>query len=377
LTGRHLGGHPLTDYISKINKKLGFKRNQYFKPVRKQRYCLEANVQKTYRTLKDEASLLYETARHYFNIHTMDSLEAGLKLARDAMKEYPMGDPRTLTVIGYSYLNLGHIGYCVRRPGVAMPLARRAAKAAIKQNEKLARAHGLLGLISLIYDFDWKTAEEKLQEALKLNADEPGALLAYSHLLISSGRTTEGIERIDRAVHAVPTEPIITVSRGWLHVLAGDLTEGLSLCEKACEAYRKLGPAHILLGFAYELNNRPKDAIASYRESLRIEPSAVGLSWLGHLYGKLGKQDLSMGTLKKIKELRQVRKIAYEPAYCKALVYAGLNRTQEAARQLKKARTEHCDWLIHLGVDPRWSPLKKEPVFEEVLEEVGLRTPGG
>jgi tetratricopeptide (TPR) repeat protein len=136
-------------------------------------------------------------------------------------------------------------------------------------------------------------------------------------------------------------------------------------CEKvARQAHSKLEPAHILLGFAYELNNRPKEAIASYRESLRLEPSAARLSWLGHLYGKLGKEDLSMGTLKKIKELRHARKIAYEPAYCEALVYAGLNRTQDVARQRKKARAEHCDWLIHLDVDPRWSPLEKEPIFE-------------
>ena len=128
-----------------------------------------------------------------------------------------------------------------------------------------------------------------------------------------------------------------------------------------------------MLGLAYELNNKPEDAIKSYRESLRLEPSAIGFAWLGHLYAKLGEKTLALETLKKISRLKREKKIGYEPAYCKALVYAGLNRSRETAQQLKKAQEEHCDWLIHLQVDPRWKPIKNEPLFEEVLVAVGLR----
>lgn len=173
LHDRLRAGYPAIHYLSKIRKKLGLGRNEFFKTIRKKGYRLEADVKELPQDFHSEASFLYKTAIHHFNIHTADSLQLSLDQSLEAINTHPNGDPRTLITLGYCYANLGHIAYCTMRPEDAMPLARQAAKAALDEDDSLARAHGLLGLVSLIYDFDWEAAKGEFEKALKLNPDEP------------------------------------------------------------------------------------------------------------------------------------------------------------------------------------------------------------
>lgn len=77
-------------------------------------------------------------------------------------------------------------------------------------------------------------------------------------------------------------------------------------------------------------------------------------------------------------ELDQLYKrgtISYVPSYCRALVFAGLGEVDECLNALEHACKEHCDWLIHLGVERRWNPVRQTLRFKQLAQKIGVKAP--
>ena len=60
--------------------------------------------------------------------------------------------------------------------------------------------------------------------------------------------------------------------------------------------------------------------------------------------------------------------------YWLAIAYLGLGLRDEALHQLERACEDRFDWLISLGVEPMFDPLRSNPRFQNLLKRVGLST---
>jgi tetratricopeptide (TPR) repeat protein len=256
-----------------------------------------------------------------------------------------------------------------------MPKARLAAGCALHEDPEWGRAYGVLGLICLIFDFDWLSAETFMKRALELHTNEPSTLLSYAHLLISCGRIGEGLDAINTAVAGARTDQIIHASVGWIYMLAGDAEQGEKLALKALDRFPNFAPTLFLLGQIYEVQQKYDDAMKSYRHALKLETTPVALASIGHLYGIQGKRNLAYSVLRDLRELYTRKKIAYLPAYCEALVYAGLGQKTPCLDALERAFEQRCDWLMHLRVEPRWRFLRNSGRFRKLIDRVGIPIP--
>ncbi len=90
------------------------------------------------------------------------------------------------------------------------------------------------------------------------------------------------------------TDPI-TIEQGCNAVIAGRAAEGIALLEPYRNSqFRNWWPMHYYLAQAYTDTDRPDDAVASYREVLRIVPSNTdALLALSELYEALGNDELA------------------------------------------------------------------------------------
>jgi hypothetical protein len=94
----------------------------------------------------------------------------------------------------------------------------------------------------------------------------------------------------------------------------------------------------------------------------------VPLSYLGHLYGLLGRKD---EVRKILEQLQQERKQRYTPAYALAVVYLGLGDRDQALRCLEDGYAERDGFNIGaIRVDPLLKPLHGDPRFEELAEKI-------
>ncbi|MBI4470247.1 MAG: protein kinase, partial [Acidobacteria bacterium] len=82
----------------------------------------------------------------------------------------------------------------------SMPKERTAALKALELDDTLAEAHASLGMIKVIYDWDFPGAEKEFERAIELNPGYPYARGLYGYyLVIVWGRVDDGIAELNRA----------------------------------------------------------------------------------------------------------------------------------------------------------------------------------
>ncbi len=115
---------------------------------------------------------------------------------------------------GLLYLMMS--AWSLRPAHEAMPALRATAQKALDLDPHWPEAHGLLGVVSGMYDYDWTAAERHF--ALALSSDR-GADFARSfyaqYYLLPLGRTREAIEHMERVLE---TDPLSSLYRSLLGV---------------------------------------------------------------------------------------------------------------------------------------------------------------
>ncbi len=365
---------PLDDYVAKINRKLGLRDEDkgIFVRTRRVGMTLETAVRPVYASDRQEGVEIFKASEFNFNFHTVELLRASLQQSLKALELNPHGLPMAHVTVAYDYINLSQSAYAAEVPETVLPEARVHALEAIKHKASEAAGRGVLGLVDLIYDYNWEKAEDEFDRAFELDPDEPATLLSYAHLYVTSGKFAEAIEAVERASRLTPDDRIIYASWGWIQLLAGNVEEAIRLSKHALFLHPGFPPAHIMLGWAYEANRQYDLALKEYESSLRAEYSPAALASLGHLYGKTGRTDKALAMLDELQVLHERGSIKYVPAYCRALIYAGLKQTNKCLSELERAFDQHCDWLIHLVLERRWDAVRNTMRFKRLVTRVGI-----
>ena len=370
------GRTPTDNYLSKIASKLGVERDELFTSVRKVGYSLNVSVRPVLVSDVEEGGDLFKASELHFNTHTVDSMRASLVQCLQALEINPHGLPEAHVTAAFDYINLSMAAYSAEPPRDVIPKARQHAEYALRLNPKSSRALGVLGLISLIYDYNWRKARDELEAALEIDPNDAATLLSYAHYLVGAGRPSDAVTAVEKAARIDPTDLIIHASVGWIHLLAGDVSGAIKLCERTTSTfYQDFAPGHVMLGWSYEAAGRYEEALRHYRISLEMEYMPAALASLGHLEAKLGERHKGELALRELDHLYSRGSISYVPAYAKALILAGLNDVDGCLNSLEEAFSQRCDWLIHLEADRRWAPIRHLERFKQIVEKVGVTSP--
>jgi len=62
----------------------------------------------------------------------------------------------------------------------------------------------------------------------------------------------------------------------------------------------------------------------------------------------------------------------YVSPYDLAVLYTGLGENERAIEQLGKAHKERAGWTINLKVEPLFDPLRSDPRFTDLLQQIGF-----
>src|SRR5262245_45866336 len=106
--------------------------------------------------------------------------------------------------------------------------ARAAALKALELDEGLAEANTSLGLIALIYDWDWETAEQQYRRAIQLDPNYATAHHWFAELLAYRGRFAEAFAEIELAQQLDPLSLIIATDRGEILYLSRDYDRAIA-----------------------------------------------------------------------------------------------------------------------------------------------------
>jgi tetratricopeptide (TPR) repeat protein len=257
----------------------------------------------------------------------------------------------------------------------AFPKARAAADRAVALDSQLAEAYASRGRIRGT-DWDWSGAEQDYRRALALNPGYALGHLRYGGLLVTQGRSTEGIREARRAAELDPLSAQGLLNYSLVLCLARQYGPAAEQARKALEL-EPSAQGHQVLAQAYLFQDRFADAVQEFQTALDLLGGrgrvAVNLSRLGYTYALAGRRPEALKILDDLKA-RAARRDSGLIGYAVhlAILYAGLGEKDQAFEWLEKAYQEHDNALTSLRVYPFFDPLRSDPRFTQLLKKMGL-----
>ncbi len=324
-----------------------------------------AQLTKRY-TENAEAYQHYLKGRSWWNKFTADGYRKALFYFEQAIEEDPIY-AAAYAELANTYILMGG-WYGDMPPREAFPKAKEAAVKALEIDPGLAEAHGSLGFLRLVYEWDWQGAEQAFVRAIGLNPDSATAHGQYTILLHAMGRFDEAQERRKRALSLDPLSPIIHSALGWGHAQAGEHERAVESFTETLRLHPGFPPAYAGLGFTYLSEGKYEDAIAAFRRARLESRNASFLGWLGLAYARAGKRTEAVATLD---ELEQASTTGHGrvPA---ALVHAALGNVERAFEFLEIAYDERESELVWLNTLLPFDSLRGDPRFDDLLQRIGL-----
>lgn len=242
-----------------------------------------------------------------------------------------------------------------------------AAERALSLDPELAEAYNAFAGLNR-NKWEWEKSEQAYLKAIELNPNLAQAHSGYAFYLNLIGRNDEAREHIRRARELDPFSLIINTAHGALHYRMREYDEAIEVSKRAIELGGRAMFAHRTLGSAYAAKGMYPQAMEHYTEAQQIlgGRSASFQSLIGTALAKSGQHGPAETILSELITGGSVG----NPEV--ALLYAALNRNDEAFAVLERAFLERNQTLPFIAVDPAYDGLRADTRFAALLRRMGL-----
>ena len=296
------------------------------------------------------------------------SLNASLPFFQKAIDKDP-AFALALSELGSAHLKLAIFFEDPRRH---MPVAKQLVVQALSIDDSLPSAHAVLGLIALLYDWDYATAErELLLGSGRMNPAALHSLSCSSHLLESTGRGQRADEELHAALLTDPLSATIQAELGCNAYYSRHYEQAIREYQKAL----LLRPNDLNslwgLGRCYAQRKMFADAETSLKAARMPDGTfpPIILGDLGYVYGSAGRNTEAQDILRQMEALRG--KVFVDP-FLEAIVYLSMGEMNETFARLDAAYEVRSSFLVSLKSDPKWDRVRADPRMHAMLQKVGF-----
>ena len=304
------------------------------------------------------------------NIHTEEGLAQIIAAFQQAAKD----DPKCAlpySGLAYTYERGANLGFL--RPRDAYPKAREAALRAIAIYPQIPEAHAYLADAELTINHNWQGAQQEIEKALELNANDPFAHQWRGVLLSAQGKIDQALAESRRAVELDPLVPGYLDQYGVMLMHADRLEES----EKQFKMALQLDPAfvetHQRLVALYDYEKRYEDSIGEWGTVLWLLGQRDTAVKIKNTYAKSGYQAARKEALSEyLAYLTKMSKQRYVSPYALAKVNAELGSKEQTLAWLEKAYDERdvCLFGIRWERESCFSLVSSEPRFLAIVEKI-------
>jgi TolB-like protein/DNA-binding winged helix-turn-helix (wHTH) protein/Flp pilus assembly protein TadD len=294
--------------------------------------------------------------------------ETGDRRAVEYFEESIRKDPSY--ALGYAGLsNAYHELAYYGRPREIMPKSKEAAEKALQLDDNVAEAHGALGWVKWIYDWDWPGAEREFRRAIQLNPGHSISHGMYGNFLDSMGRFEEAAREFQIAGELDPVALILICNTAehfrWMRQYDTAIAEN----RRALDMDPSFADGHEYLAYAYMDKGMHEESIKEM-EQLAIADDQQDLAETMKIaYARGGYKGALKSRLKYYKDRRKAG--SHVNFWDEAWTHMQLGNKDLALQAFEKAYEERED-LTDLAVNPSWDPIRSHPRFQDLLRRVGL-----
>ena len=319
-------------------------------------------------TENSEAHQLYLKGRYFLSRRTEEGLKKSVEFFNQAI------DKDSGYALAYSgladsnmyLLKLAFLRGLSRKESYER--AKAAATKALELDDNLAEAHTSLALVKMEYEWEWASSEGEFKRAIQLNPGFAEAHHQYSHYLTAMGRSSESLAESLRALELDPLSLVLNGHLAWHYLYARQYDQAIQQCQRTAELDRNYPETADFRGLAYEQKGMYREAIAELQMAVNLSGNSPHIkAELGHAYAIAGETTPALDILD---ELKRESTETHISSYDIAVIYIGLGRKDQALEALENAYQERSEWLRYVKVDPRLDPLRGDPRFEKLANQV-------
>ncbi len=324
-------------------------------------------VEKSY-TQSAEAYELYLIGRYQMTRRTPVALRQAITTFGTSLEL----DPNfALSYVGiadaYSLVQL----YDTEPPADAYRMAREMAAKALSIDEDLSEAHASMAYVHFYSGRERQSSELEFRRAIQLNPSNAQGHHWFALFLVATGKSPEALQEIENAKQLDPRSLSVMSAAGMVKFYGGDLIGAITESDKALSADPSFVPALKVKRWAYSALGDLASARATFVKEINYSggsPEHPGWKVISAQVRETGEDRFSaVAELDTAVTDPLVRDNPYAYAFENALAYFALGEPAKALDQLERAAAAGSHGFNFLDVDPRLSPLRREPRFQKLL----------
>jgi serine/threonine-protein kinase len=243
--------------------------------------------------------------------------------------------------------------------------ARSAAQKALAIDPANAEAHGLLGTLAGLFDYDWESAERHFRKVLAIEPVPPFSRMRYAvFFLIPMKRLADAKEQCRLALENDPMSMTLHWGMAFSILAERQYRETIEYARRAMEIDANFYPIWLILGLAQMAADCTQEAIASYKRAVELAPwyYAVRGALAGACY-RTGDREGSRANLAALS--------GWQLEMAEVFYYAITGEVDPMFEVLQRAYQRH-DYLVvilHLSI---FDPYRADPRFRSLLHGMHL-----
>ena len=260
------------------------------------------------------------------------------------------------------------LGIYFEDPRQHMPQASEYATRAVQLDPEYGEAHGTLGLVKLLYNWDYAGAASELASA-KNEQSALTVLSCTSHLMAQTGRTRDADEMVHRMLGYDPQSAQLIGELGCIDYYRGDYENAMQHYREAMTKDPHSPVPYWGLGKTLSLQGKYGEAVKVMREfkpANGFEPPLLTAE-IGYALGREGKTTEAQ---REIVTLREESKSAFVDPYFVALIYLGMGDEQATLQWLNRAYVVRSPFLISISTEPKWKAMIERPDLQAFLAKM-------
>jgi TolB-like protein/Tfp pilus assembly protein PilF/tRNA A-37 threonylcarbamoyl transferase component Bud32 len=316
-------------------------------------------------TDSSEAFEAYLRGRYYWSSYTEVGLAKALECYRKAIKADP-DYALAYTGIADYYNWLGVFG--IRPFAETSAAAKQNASKAVELDSSSAEAYSALGFATACHDFDWAVAEGQHRRAIEINPNYATGHHWYAFHLVMEARFDEGIEQMLRTRELDPISPSVLQALGWCYYQARRFDEAIATYRSMLESVPEFPYGLVTLSWMLRHTGDVNESVKTAEKALDLSGGGTFyVSALGASYAAAGRQSDARAVLDR---LAQLSVHGYVSPYHLSLIHLHLGDRERALQLLQEAYSIRDAWVVWLGVEPQFDPLRGEPAFDAILRDL-------
>ena len=311
----------------------------------------------------------YLKARVEFDKQSAEGIGKALQYFREMTLKAPDFAPG---LIGHAacLFSLGWWGHAPTRE--VYPSVKQMAAKAIAIDDSLGEAHSTLAFMIWLLDWDLAAAEREFRRAIELSPSNPEAHMWHAAFLGCVGRYSESIAEAQYGLNLNPLSLLPNQAAAWIYLHACQDAQAEAQARRTIESFPDSLQPHFVLGWAAWRQGRAEEAVAAFEKALSLSREAVSLSFLGHIYARLGRRDEAMRLLR---ELDRLFAQGHASPIAFVVIYAGLGDADAAFEWLETAFRLRCDMQYLTAGFPGIDSLRSDPRFADLVHRTGIAVP--